>query len=118
MKREEKIRLIVMNGQRIIQREVEGKWQNQNVEKAGALKPGIYNLYLATPAEKRKTYEGMIVHAEDNAVYQQFGREFVMHARDDLDTVPVIGGTYRIEHGAHKATVAAVSVKRRLTRRI
>jgi hypothetical protein len=113
-----KIRLIVMNGQRIIQREEEGKWQNQKVEKAGALKPGIYNVYLATPAEKHKTYEGVIVHAEDGAVYQQVGKGFVMHARDDLDTVPVIGGAYRIEHGANKATIAAVSARRRLARRI
>ena len=113
-----KIRLIVMNGQRIIQREEDGKWQNQQVEKAGAIKPGIYNVYLATAAERRKTYEGMIVHAEDDAVYQQVGRGFVMHARNDLDTVPAIGGAYRIEHGANKATVAAVSARRRLTRRI
>jgi len=113
-----KMRLIVMNGQRIIQREAEGKWQNHKVEKAGALKPGIYNVYLATPAEKRKTYEGVIVHAEDGAVYQQVGRGFVMHARDDLDSAPVIGGAYRIEHAANKATVAAVSARRRLARRI
>lgn len=107
-----------MNGQRIIQRAEEGKWQNYKVEKAGAIKPAIYNVYLATPAEKRKTYEGVVVHAEDDAVYQQVGRGFVMHARNDLDTVPVIGGAYRIEHGTNKATVAAVSTKRRLTRRI
>ena len=107
-----------MNGQRIIQREEEGKWQNHKVEKAGAIKPGIYNVYLATPAEKRKTYEGVIVHAEDDAVYQQVGRGFVMHARDDLDSAPVVGGAYRIEHGANKATVAAVSARRRLARRI
>ena len=118
MKREEKVRLIVMNGQRIIQREEEGKWQNYEVDKAGAIKPGIYNLYLAMPAEKRKTYEGVIVHAEENAVYQQVGRGFVIHARNDLDTVPVVGGTYRIEHGANKATVAQVSARRRLARRI
>jgi hypothetical protein len=113
-----KIRLLVMNGQRIVQREEGGKWQNYKVEKAGALKAGIYNVYLATPAEQRKTYEGVIVHAEDNAVYQQVGRGFVMHARNDLDTVPAIGGAYRIEHGATKATVAAVSPRRRLARRI
>ena len=84
MKREGiKTRLIVMNGQRIIQREEQGKWQNDQVEKAGAIKPGIYNVYLATPAEKRKTYEGMIVHAEDNAVYQQVGRGFVVHGQND-----------------------------------
>jgi hypothetical protein len=41
-----------------------------------------------------------------------------MHARNDLDNVPVIGGAYLIEHGANKATVAPVSAKRWLARRI
>jgi hypothetical protein len=41
-----------------------------------------------------------------------------MHARNDLDGAPVIGGAYRIEHGANKATVAAVSARRRFARRI
>jgi hypothetical protein len=113
-----KIRLVVMNGQRIIQHEEQGKWQNHKVEKAGTLKPGIYNVYLAAPAERHKTYEGVIVHAEDGAVYQQVGRGFVMHARNDLDSTPVIGGMYRIEHGANKASVAAVGARRRLARRI
>jgi hypothetical protein len=113
-----KIRLIVMNGQRIIQHEEQGKWRNHEVEKAGALKPGIYNVYLATPAERHKTYEGVVVHAEGGTVYQQVGRGFVMHARNDLDGAPVIGGTYRIEHGPNKATVAQVSARRRLARRI
>jgi hypothetical protein len=57
-------------------------------------------------------------YAENDAVYQQVGRGFVMHARNDLDAVPAIGGTYRIEHGANKATVAPVSARRRLARRI
>ena len=119
MQREEmKVRLIVMNGQRIVQHEEEGKWQNYKVEKAGTLKPGIYNIYLARPAEKNKSYEGVIVHAEDGTIYQQVGRGFVVHSRDHLDGVPAIGGAYRIEHGAKKATVAAVSAGRRLTRRI
>ena len=34
-----KQRLLVMNGQRIVQAEQEGAWANQKVDKAGALKP-------------------------------------------------------------------------------
>ena len=46
-----KERLLVMNGQRIVQAEKDGAWTNQKVDKAGALKPGIYNLYTAQAAE-------------------------------------------------------------------
>ena len=38
-----KQRLLVMNGQKILQHEQEGRWQNDKVEKAGLVKPGIYN---------------------------------------------------------------------------
>lgn len=113
-----KIRLIVMNGQRIVQREDNGKWQNLKVEKAVGITPGIYNVYLAVPAEKRKTYEGLVVHSDDDAVYQQIGKGFVSHVKSSLDKVPVIGGTYRIEMGNSKATVNAISVKRKLARKI
>lgn len=48
-----KERLLVMNGQRIVQAEKDGAWTNQKVDKAGALKPGIYNLYTAQAADKK-----------------------------------------------------------------
>ena len=50
-----KQRLLVMNGQRIVQAEQEGAWANQKVDKAGALKPGMYNLYMAQQADKKQT---------------------------------------------------------------
>ena len=36
-----KQRLLVMNGQRIVQAEQGGAWTNEKVDKAGALKPGM-----------------------------------------------------------------------------
>ena len=56
-----KERLLVMNGQRIVQAEKDGAWTNQKVDKAGALKPGIYNLYTAQAADKKQTHAGVIV---------------------------------------------------------
>ena len=69
-----KERLLVMNGQRIVQAEKDGAWTNQKVDKAGALKPGIYNLYTAQAADKKQTHAGVIVHADATNVYQQIGR--------------------------------------------
>lgn len=68
-----KERLLVMNGQRIVQAEKDGAWTNQKVDKAGALKPGIYNLYTAQAADKKQTHAGVIVHADATNVYQQIG---------------------------------------------
>jgi len=103
-----KQRLLVMNGQRIVQTEQEGAWANQKVDKAGALKPGIYNLYMAQQADKKQTHDGVIVHADNNQVFQQIGKNFVMHARSDFDKVPEIGSAKSISYSAQgKAVVAA-----------
>jgi cell filamentation protein len=81
-----KQRVLVMNGQRIVQSEAGvNVWKTDQVEKAGELKPGIYNIYTAATADKAKAYEGALVHADGQAVYQQVGKQFVRHARIDFE---------------------------------
>lgn len=107
-----KQRLLVMNGQRIVQTEQGGAWTNQKVDKAGDMKPGIYNLYMAQQADKSQRHDGMIVHADSNSVYQQIGKNFVMHSRSDFDKVPDIGSAKSITYNAQgKAQVSAEAVK-------
>nr|BCU00453.1 hypothetical protein [uncultured bacterium]BCU00797.1 hypothetical protein [uncultured bacterium] len=107
-----KQRLLVMNGQRIVQSEQGGAWTNQKVDKAGELKPGIYNLYMAQQADKSQRHEGVIVHADSNSVFQQVGKQFVMHSRSDFDKVPDIGSAKSISYDAQgKANVSAEAVK-------
>ena len=101
-----------MNGQRIVQSEQGGAWTNQKVDKAGELKPGIYNLYMAQQADKSQRHEGVIVHADSNSVFQQVGKQFVMHSRSDFDKVPDIGSAKSISYDAQgKANVSAEAVK-------
>jgi hypothetical protein len=69
-----KQRLLVMNGQRIVQHEQEGQWQNDKVDRAGTVKPGIYNLYLASQADKTKTHDGVVLYADKESVFQQVGK--------------------------------------------
>lgn len=107
-----KHRLLVMNGQRIVQTENEGAWTNQKVDKAGALKPGIYNIYMAQKADKSQRHDGTIVHADSGSIYQQVGKNFVMHARSDFDKVPEIGGAKSVTYDVNgKAQVSAENVK-------
>lgn len=107
-----KQRLLVMNGSRIVQSEWEGQWRSDKVDKAGALKPGIYNLYLASRADKAATFSGAIVHADKDNVYQKVGQSYVMHARSDFEKVPEIGSLMRISYDAQgKASVSAETVQ-------
>ncbi|MCP4284374.1 MAG: conjugal transfer protein TraO [Gammaproteobacteria bacterium] len=108
-----KQRLIVMNGQRIAQIEQGGTWKNQRVDKAGALKPGIYNLYMAQQADKTSSHDGLVVYADSASVYQQIGKKFVMHSLHDFDIAPAIGSTKRINYDAQgKAQVSAMAAQR------
>ena len=107
-----KQRLLVMNGQRIVQSEQGGAWTNQKVDKAGELKPGIYNLYMAQQADKSQRHEGVIVHADSSSVFQHVGKHFVMHSRSDFENVPDIGSAKSISYDAQgKANVSAEAVK-------
>ncbi|MBS0553385.1 MAG: conjugal transfer protein TraO [Proteobacteria bacterium] len=107
-----KQRLLIMNGSRIVQSEQEGQWRNEKVDKAGALKPGIYNLYLARPADKTATCTGMIVHVDKDGVFQQTGKTYVVHARADFDKAPEIGSLMRIGYDARgRASLAAETVQ-------
>jgi len=93
-----KQRLLVMNGQRLVQSEKEGQWATDKVEKAGPIKPGIYNIHLAVQADKAKTHDGTIVHQDSTHVYQQIGKSFVKHNLTDFDKVPDIGSNSSIKY--------------------
>ena len=111
-----KQRLLVMNGQRLIQSEQGGEWITDKVAKAGTLKPGIYNVHLSAQADKAKTQDGVIVHADSDYVYQQVGKNFIKHDRADFDKVPDIGSSVSITYSNSKAIVSSASIK--LGRRI
>ncbi|MFH0782794.1 MAG: KfrB domain-containing protein [Pseudomonadota bacterium] len=97
-----KLRLIVMNGQRIVEAEENGDWKCQEVSKAGKLKPRIYNLYLSQQPDKSKRYDGIIVHSTDSYIYQKVGEIFIIHSRSDFyDTPPEIGTKKGIIYDAH-----------------
>jgi hypothetical protein len=106
-----KQRLLVMNGQRLVQSEQGGKWATEKVDKAGTLKAGIYNIHLSTQADKSQAYDGVVVHADKSAIYQQIGKNFVKHDRADFDKVPDIGSNSSIKYDRGKAAVTASIVK-------
>ena len=104
-----KQRLLVMNGQKIVQHEQEGRWQNDKVEKAGLVKPGIYNLYLASQADKTKTHDGVILHVDRDSVFQQVGKSIIKHDRVDFVKAPAIGSHSSITYDQGNAVVSAAS---------
>jgi hypothetical protein len=106
-----KQRLLVMNGQKLVQSEQEGQWVTNKVEKAGLVKPGIYNIHLSTQADKSNSHDGVIVHADKEHVYQQVGKAFIRHDLDSFDKAPEIGRNSSIKYDGSNAQVAASSIR-------
>jgi cell filamentation protein len=110
-----KQRLLVMNGQRLVQTEQAGQWATDKVEKAGGVRPGIYNIHLALQADKSKTYEGPILHSDREHIYQQIGKSsFVKHVLTDFDKVPQIGSNSSIKYTEGAAVARQLAATHRL----
>lgn len=104
-------RIVVMNGQRLLQTHEKGQWDVTKVEKAGVhMEPGVYNLYLAEKADKSEQYAGLILHTDKEYVYQQQGDEVVRHDRRDFGIVPEHGNFRSISYGEDgRAKVIAIT---------
>jgi cell filamentation protein len=106
-----KQRLLVMNGQKLLQSEQGGQWATTKVDKAGSIKPGIYNIHLAMPADKAKSHDGLVLHLDKEHLYQQVGKVFIRHALEDFGKAPETGSSASISYDGDKAIVAVASVK-------
>ena len=113
-----KQRLLVMNGQKLVQSEQGGQWATIKVEKAGVVKPGIYNIHLSTPADKTTSHDGLVLHADKEHVYQQVGKTFIRHALENFGKTPETGIIASIRYDGDRAVIATSSIKqgRRLSR--
>lgn len=107
-----KERLVVMNGQKLVETEIQnGQWKTTKVEKAQGVKPGIYNLYMATQADKSKTYAGVVLHNDKENVYQQIGKSYVKHSCSDFTKIPENGVAKSISYNKQGEATASADVK-------
>ena len=96
-----KQRLLVMNGQCALQQEDQDQWRNVKVDKARGVKPGIYNIYTASKADKAKDHSGIILYTDKTSVYQQVGKgQYVSHDRSDFKNPPEAGEKKRISYNS------------------
>ena len=103
----QKLRIVVMNGQKIIQALVNNEWETTGTIKKveEGIKPGIYNIYLAQKPEDKKQYEGKILYVdkENEVFYQQTGKDFIVHQINVINGKPVAGKDVVIEYHGKKA---------------
>lgn len=106
-----KQRLLELNGYRLLQNQNAGQWDVDKVDKAGALKPGIYNIHLATPADKTKIHDGIVLYADKDFVYQQVGKTFVRHEGAAFHVLPAPGMRCKIRYENEHVLVKSLPTK-------
>ncbi len=107
-----KLRMIVMNGQKILQTQNNNEWETTGTIKKvdEGIKPGVYNIYLATTPVDKNQYEGQIIYIDkENAVfYQQVKKDFIVHQLNAVDGKPVAGRDVAIQYDGEKATLTLI----------
>lgn len=110
----QKLRMIVMNGQKIIQAMVNNEWETTGTIKKveEGIKPGIYNIYLAQKPEDKKQYEGKILYIdkESEVFYQQTGKDFIVHRLNVINGKPTAGKDVVVEYDGEKVHLAQINI--------
>ncbi|MCC7136408.1 MAG: conjugal transfer protein TraO [Nitrosomonas sp.] len=108
----QKLRMIVMNGQKILQTQNNNEWETTGTIKKveEGIKPGVYNIYLATAPADKNQYQGQIIYIDkENAVfYQQVNKDFIVHQLNSVDGKPVAGKDVAITYDGEKATLTLI----------
>lgn len=112
-----KERILVMNGQRLVQEQEGREWTTQKVSKAGRLKPGIYHVYLAKDADQALQHTGVVFHADDKYVYQQEAQGITRHPLQSFSSVPEYGRPVRVTYEEGRAvTTDSLGLGQKLSR--
>lgn len=107
-----KLRMIVMNGQKILQTQNNNEWETigtiKKVDKG--IKPGVYNIYLATAPVDKNQYQGQIIYVdkENSVFYQQVNKDYIVHQLSAVDGKPVAGKDVAITYDGEKATLTLI----------
>ncbi|HNJ38202.1 MAG TPA: conjugal transfer protein TraO, partial [Nitrosomonas sp.] len=111
----------VMNGQKILQTQNNNEWETIGTIKKvdEGIKPGVYNIYLATAPIDKNQYQGQIIYIdkENSVFYQQVKKDFIVHQLNAVDGKPIAGKDVVIAYDEEKATLTlmdTLKIKRTL----
>lgn len=119
-----KNRVIVMNGQRILQEQSESnKWKDINVNRAEGLKPGIYNIFTSKDVDKTvldaiKEFSGQIIHHTAKTVIQKSGNGFYGHDKNLFGKLPAVGSFVNIKYDESKKITVSNTQAQKSTRKM
>lgn len=101
-------RLVIMNGSRLHERHLGGKWNVMDSEPQGMNPKGIYRLDTARDADTKTKgeYRGAVLHVDKANVYQLGSdNQVVRHDRDRFKETPNVGEGARIGYDSGRAVM-------------
>ena len=105
-----KQRIIVMNGRKILQTQINNEWETTGAIKKveDGIRPGVYNIYLAKVPSDKNEYEGkiLLVDKENGVFYQQTKKDFIVHQLKAVDVKPVAGKDVVVRYDGEKAVLS------------
>ncbi len=116
-----KQRIIVMNGRKILQTQINNEWETTGAIKKveEGIRPGVYNIYLAKAPSDKNQYEGkiLLVDKGNSVFYQQTKKDFIVHQLNAVDGKVVAGMDAVVGYDGKKVTLTqmgAIKKKRAL----
>jgi len=107
-----KQRIIVMNGRKILQTQINNEWETTGTIKKveDGIRPGVYNIYLSKAPSDKNKYEGKILLVDkDNGVfYQQTKMDFIVHQSNAVDEKVVAGMDVVVGYDGEKAALTQI----------
>ncbi len=110
----QKQRIIVMNGRKILQTQINNEWETTGTIKKAeeGIRPGVYNIYLAKVPSDKNQYEGkiLLVDKDNDVFYQQVKKDFIVHQLNAVDGKPVAGKDVVVSYDGEKAALTQMDV--------
>lgn len=90
------VRVVVANGSRQVESEFNNKRFVTKVDDAANLPKGIYDLRAAQQPQQtgERRYEGAVIHATKDTVYQLAGNEIIRHNARLFERAPTVGTNF------------------------
>lgn len=90
------VRVVVANGSRQVESEFNNKRYVTKVDDAANLPKGVYDLRNAQQPQQtgERRYEGVVIHATKDTVYQLSGNEIIRHNAREFERAPTVGTSF------------------------
>lgn len=103
-----KQRILVLNGQRLIEQLENDEWKTIKVAKAEELTGGVYNIFTARDGDTKQNHQGVLVHATKEELFLQCNFGFLKFDLPNDIKLPAIGSHIKLSFDNNNLNVEKI----------